>query len=227
VNPSSDENPARTGRDSADERADVDDELRTREWSRLRYFDPRLTLPRMRTTEIQIARHGSHLPRRLRELRTNGTKRFRELRDAAIFCYGMATSVLGKPVYYANHESEDFDVIARFVDEQEETDNYVPLQLKELPPEDLNPTATIEGIYHSLKSRQALRRTVVAIKLNNRDGVLTRLPRPRFVVAGLWFFWKTSQEHDSWCLFGDAMQTSPRAHHFLYPDKRGAGSGTA
>jgi hypothetical protein len=191
------------------------DDILTREWSKLTYFDPRTTLPRMRKAEELIARHGSHLPQRMRELRTNKTKRFRELRDAAIFCYGISTCVVKVPVYYANYESQDFDVMTRFL--KDELDNYAPLQLKELPPEELNPVATIQGIYQSLAARPSLQRTVVAIKLNQREEVIERLPRPKFRVGGLWFFGKTAYGVNSWCLFGDCMDSSPTVMHFEYP----------
>ena len=100
---------------------------------------------------------------RVRRLRTNKLKQLREGRDAAIFAYGLETQVLKVPVWFANAEQSDYDFVVRWV--KEENEYFYPVQLKELPPEDLNTTESLDRIYDKLEKYSGADDLLVAMNL--------------------------------------------------------------
>jgi len=155
---------------------------------------------------------------RVRRLRTPGLKTYREARDAAIFVYGIG---LGKqlPMEYAPFEDADYDFVARWKDGVAE--HYVPVQLKELPPSDLNPRLSIENLLDGIRADVPKTATALAIKLNRRGQTdLTKLPIPRLPHRQVWFFFATKPDSSTWRIFGDALGT-PGHFSFSYPESEG------
>src|SRR5687768_10028634 len=108
---------------------------------KLDYRDPAPYLVKLRELEPHVA--TSDLPDRVKQLRTNELKPWRELREAALFCYGMGKRI-GQPVYLAKGESQDYDFVASWVVADEQ--HFAPVQLKEVVPVKLNAQASLQAV---------------------------------------------------------------------------------
>ena len=82
---------------------------RLREFQRGEFRDPTRFLIALRALEPKVA--NSSLDARVKQLRTNNLKEWREAREAALFCYGMAQRI-GQPIYLCRGESQDYDFVA-------------------------------------------------------------------------------------------------------------------
>ena len=186
--------------------------IRLRTWAKQTFYDPEPVLRNLRDVEIQLAR--SNTPDLIKRLRTGRLKSEREARDALLFTHGMAT-VVGAKVYVAPGETEDCDFVTRAA--VGDTIHYACVQLKELVPEDLNPSQSLEGLVAEIEH---LPRSdaVLAIRLNRRARIdYDKLAEVRVPFAELWYFWAASPDSSSWRIFGDAMG-QPSVHEFSYPD---------
>ena len=185
--------------------------VRLRTWARLTFFDPEPVLRGLRDVEIQLAHTDT--PELVRRLRTGRLKCDREARDALLFAQGMAR-VVGAKVYVAPGETEDCDFVTRAT--VGDTTYYSCVQLKELVPDDLNPSHSLESLVAEI-AHLPPSDTVLAIRLNRRGRIdYATLAGVRVPFAELWYFWAASPESNSWCLFGDAMG-QPVLHEFQYP----------
>ncbi|MCI0440559.1 MAG: hypothetical protein L0177_15710 [Chloroflexi bacterium] len=149
-------------------------------------------------------------------MRTSDLKRDREGRDAALFTFGMGLAS-GKRIAFARHEGEDYDFVTAWVEDG--TANYTPVQLKELVPAELNPTATLEALLGSLARRYSQpTSTVLAVYLNRaarlQDLLAVRLPELGF--AEVWYFCAVSPDAQRYAIFGDA-KTELKELLFDYP----------
>lgn len=191
-------------------------DLRVREWSKLTFVDPVDILVEYRRLELQIASlppERVKLSRRQRRLRTNDLKREREGRDAALFAHGMA-ALKGTKIFVALTESQDYDFVSMCV--VDEVQHFVPVQLKELAPEDLAKRRDLSGLLSGLHLI-APTDTVLAVRLNRTVHVnFQDLKIPRLPYAELWFFWCGNPTQSKWSLYGDALGT-PTLSTFEYP----------
>ncbi len=105
---------------------------RLQEFRRREFIDPAPFFVRLREIEPAIASSG--LPERVKSLRGNDLKEWREAREAALFYYGISQRI-GQIVYLSRGESQDYDFVASWIvgDEQ----HFASVQLKEVPPESL------------------------------------------------------------------------------------------
>jgi hypothetical protein len=182
-------------------------------WRSLPFYDPAAILRRLRTLEHELA--DVDMDERVRRLRTPGLKTYREARDGALFVYGIG---LGKqlPMEYTPFEHADYDFVARWRDGT--TEHYIPVQLKELPPSDLNPKLSIESLLTGIRSDVPRTSTVLAIKLNRSGQTdLTKLSIPKLPYRQLWFFFATQPGSNAWRIFGDALGT-PGYFSYAYPE---------
>lgn len=184
-----------------------------RELQSLRYLDPERLLIGLRQIEqayaLQTLRYAAS------SLRTHDLKQFGEGRQAALFCYGMS-KFLGLQVQFAQAETRDFDIIARYVANDEVS--YVPVQLKEWVPCTVNPQASLQSEIDKLGKYADSKDLVVAFYLNRRARVTfseLRLPERR--LAELWFFWAADPSQARWMLSGNLLDADARAYEFLYP----------
>ncbi|TAJ20231.1 MAG: hypothetical protein EPO60_05685, partial [Rugosibacter sp.] len=122
------------------------DRSRLRAIQSLEFRDPRQFLVELGELECRLA--ASVLDPKIKGLRTNKLKEWREARDAALFCYGMGQRI-GQTVFLARGESQDYDFIAAWV--VGDVQYFVPVQLKEVVPSDLNGTTSLKEIIDSLK----------------------------------------------------------------------------
>ncbi|MHB1298737.1 MAG: hypothetical protein ACYC0B_09445, partial [Gemmatimonadaceae bacterium] len=165
----------------------------------------------MSAVEREIAE--SDTPELIRRLRTNRLKTVREARDALIFAHGMAMR-LGTKVYVAPGEVEDFDFTTCVG--AADTLVFSGVQLKEWPPEDLNPQFPFENLAAQL---EALPKSdaVLAVRLNRRATVpVEALDAVRVRFAELWYFWATDPSGSEWMLHGDSLR-APGSWAFSYP----------
>jgi hypothetical protein len=190
-----------------------------RQFAQLEYGDPRGFLRQLREFENQLA--ASDTPRSLRNLRTNGLKVEREMRDGALFCVGISECI-GADVRFAPFENQDFDFIATWPSSDiDPVQNFCPVQLKEVAPPHLNPTSSIQGVLDGLTKYKNSRDLVVAIKLNRPehfDPSQVRVPSD-LQVGSIWIFGSISEDQSEWAIWGDFAidATVPLGHRYLYP----------
>lgn len=195
------------------------DPIYVRKLSSLEYGDPTGFLRELRKVERRLGPELAALPERTRRLRTNALKPSREMRDAALFCHGMSKR-LGHQVFFAPTESEDYDFVAMWCIENEQ--HFCPVQLKELPPADCNPTGSLNGVLSTLSKYADAHNLTVAIRLNRTgrfDPGAMKLPTD-FHLGGLWLFGCVSEDQSKWDIWGDFASRSaqPFRTEFDYPE---------
>lgn len=179
---------------------------------KLEFRDPRPFLVGLRNLESALA--ASDTPPRIKNLRTNGLKAWREARDAALFCYGMGQRI-GQTVYFAPSESQDYDFVASWVVGSEQ--HLAPVQLKEVVPQDLNPKASLDQVLASLTKYVDSSELTVAIKLNQQGRFQpSELAPPKANIAALWVFGAITKDQSKWALWGNFLE-QPAGMTFGYP----------
>ena len=78
--------------------------IQRRGFDQLTWVDPKQVLINYRHAELNLP---DNLDPKVRRMRTNKLKEWREARDAALFSYGMANKVLKVPVIVAKSEKSD------------------------------------------------------------------------------------------------------------------------
>ena len=155
-----------------------------REWLKFRYLDAKRILVGLRNVEQTLPLH--QLRPEAAALRTHELRKFGQGRQAALFCYGIG-QVLGVPVSFAQVEAQDYDIVARYIANDEA--HYVPVQLKEWVPETIQNARTLQAEIDKLSKYVDSTDLVVAFHLN-RDGRvrINELVLPVGKIAELWFF---------------------------------------
>lgn len=177
----------------------------------LAYRDPVAVLRELRQIEMQIV--DADLSPQVRNLRTNDLKRIREFRQASLFCHGMSLRI-GHQVLFSPVESSDYDFVATW--QIADVRHFAPVQLKELVPDHLNASATVQALVDGLRKYSG-DDLVMAIFLN-REGrfSLEDVVLPALRIAELWFVFSTTPNQQIWQLVGDALGV-PEASSFSYP----------
>lgn len=174
-------------------------QMRLRKFSNYEYGDPAGFLVQLRKVEVALP---DALPGKVRRLRTNSLKTEREMRDAALFCVGMS-AIISAHVRFAPVEDEDFDFVATWWTDN--TQFFCPVQLKEIVPEDLVSTLTIDDLLKKLSKYSDIRNLTVAIRLNRTshfDPASLLMPK-EISLGGLWVFGSTSADQSKWAIWGD------------------------
>lgn len=157
----------------------------------------------------------SETDERIRNLRTNRLKKERELFQACLFDHGIGSAVLGTEVYLAPSEAQDFDCVAQYI--IGDTQHYVPLQIKELVPEHLNPNSSLQVELEKLEKYVDSHDLVVAIHLNRQFPLeLEAIKIPQIRVAELWFFGAVSPDALQFMLWGDMLKDTV-SYSYGYP----------
>jgi hypothetical protein len=183
-------------------------DARLRLFSSLEYRDPRVFLMRLRELEREIA--SSALDIKIRALRTNELKPWRELREAALFAHFMSERI-GTRVGIARGEAQDYDFVATW--ESAEGRHYAPVQIKEVVPPFLNPDAQLSAVIESLKKYTDSADLTVAIHLNTRAHIDLRDPAPKLSLASLWVFGAIAPGAARWGLWGDLLDAPTGTEH--------------
>ena len=180
---------------------------------KLQFRDPRSFLVNLRRLEVEIAL--SDTPSRIKSLRTNGLKEAREQREAALFCVGMSQRI-GQAVYFASHEDQDFDFVASWAIGNSQY--LTPVQLKEVVPASLNPSATIDSVIQSLEKYADSSDLTVAIHLNQAGQFeLEALKLQHLQLASVWVFAAVTADQSLWNLWGNFTEDGPYRTQFSYP----------
>ena len=137
------------------------DKVQRRSFDELVWVDPKQVLINFRHMEMNLPKD---LDQKIRRMRTNKLKNWREARDAALFTYGMGNKVLDTMALVAKSEKSDYDFIMKWIKDNKEY--YCPVQLKELPPDDINPNVQINDIFKKLNKYRGIDNLLVAIKIN-------------------------------------------------------------
>ena len=184
-----------------------------RGWFKLNYLDPERILTKLREIALTYPLH--ELRREAATLRTRELRPYGEGRQAALFCYGMSR-VIGSPVEFAQCEEQDFDVIARYrVDDEI---RYVPIQLKEWVPQEVNAEATLSVELAKLDKYADSQNLVVAFHLNRNATIqFSELRLPKTKIGALWFFGAREPTQRDWWLIGNLLNDGAVAHEFQYP----------
>jgi hypothetical protein len=168
---------------------------------------------------MYLPRNG--IDERMRTLRTNGLKPFREARDAAVFAYGQSC-VQGCSIGFAPVEDQDFDFVTTWV--SDDAQHLCTVQLKELVSEDLNPNATIGELVAKLTKYGRAPDLTVAIKMNRLgrfDPAEVSIPSS-LQIGGLWVYGATSEDQNDWAIWGDFMRPDGLGGaRFSYPKPLG------
>lgn len=173
-------------------------DARLRLFSSLEYRDPRAFLLRLRDLERALA--SSALDIKVRALRTNELKPWRELREAALFAHFMSERIRTR-VGIARGEAQDYDFVATW--ESAGVRRYSPVQIKEVVPSFLNPNAQLSAVIESLTKYADSTDLTVAIHLNKRHTLdLRELRVPQLSIAALWVFAAIAPGAARWGLWG-------------------------
>jgi hypothetical protein len=183
-----------------------------REWKTYQYVEPRKILIGLRENERRYA--GKGLDEMTLRLRTRELRPYHEKRQALLFAYGMECG-LGITVSVAFVEREDYDCIQTFQWQGER--QFVPVQIKELPPADLNDKADLQAEISKLTKYSSSNDLVVAFHLNRNVRVaFDELQIPPLKLRELWFFFATSPAQGTWLMYGNALGR-PRSWTYEYP----------
>ena len=185
---------------------------RARAFQQLEYRDPKPFLVRLRELEPTVV--TSNMAKKVKNLRTNPLKWSRELREGALFCYGMSQRI-GQTVFLSPSEAQDHDFVASWV--VGDTQHLAPVQLKEVVPHDLNPSASVQTIVDALTKYTDSADLTVAIHLNQRAHFdPSKLVIPSLKIAALWLYGAISADQTQWGLWGNFLET-PVGTRFEYP----------
>jgi hypothetical protein len=188
--------------------------IRVRQWQKLAYRDPAFILRGLRTLATSVPLH--ELPYDLRSFRRRDVKKYGEGRQAAMFCYAMA-SLSGVPIDFALVEESDYDFVAAY--KTGDVSNFVPVQLKELVPAHVNPRTNLQDELDKIAKYVDSKDLVIAIHLNTEKRIeFSELRLPVGMVAELWFFGATVPDQSTWVLIGNMLGKNPVVHRFRYPD---------
>lgn len=188
------------------------DLIQIREWERLKYYDPSTVLADLKRLDLLAAE--SSLPKIVKTLRRNDLKKYREGRDAALFCLGM-TKVQGTTVFFARLEAQDYDFVTLWQNGDEAI--YTPVQLKEVVPESLNPKSNVNDTLAKLTKYSGSDRTVVAVRVNREIHLeLNSFQLPKMHLGGIWLYGAVGPDQQKWSIYGDLLK-EPHLQEFEYP----------
>lgn len=167
------------------------------EWKKYKYVDPDIYVSEMQKLRAEISR--TNTPTEIRNLRTRKLSTSRETWDAGVFCY-LLRRFKGFKIYFSAVEDQDYDAIFTWKDGS--VQNFAPVQMKEVVPEELNPKQKIQDVLSKLKKYVTSEDLVVGIKINRN----VRLEAKDLAVEGLpvsevWFFGATDPNEKRWSLF--------------------------
>lgn len=188
--------------------------MRVRRWSKLAFQEPRGFLISLAEISDQIA--ASDLPYSVASLRTNSLKRHREARQCALFCHGMG-HLLGTEVRFAPAEESDIDFVAWF--RKADEDHFVPVQVKELVPERVRPTASFQEELNKLAKYTDSHDLCVVFHIN-RDVRIepAELHLTGVKVRELWLVGSAGEDGKEWMLCGDLLASDAQELRFSYPE---------
>lgn len=188
------------------------DSIRFRQLKQREYHDPSEFLKGLRATEKLLAQIGNE---KVRRLRTQGLREWREARIAALFCHGYAERV-GQKIYLSKGEFDDADCVAYWNDGR--ADNFAPIQIKEVAPQDLNSKAQFQDVLNSLGKYSGTQDLSVLVHLNQQISFNPKkLTIPDGLkISSLWIIACISPDQSKWALWGNFLEQAEKSE-FAYP----------
>ena len=116
-------------------------------------------------------------------------------------------------------EASDYDFVIQWV--ANGIVNYLPVQLKELPPSDLNADVSLQDILNGLTKYSGLADLAVLIHLN-RQFRFEYYPEAHDAdarIRELWFLACAAEDQSHWFLYGDVVGKQARRYDFQYPTR--------
>lgn len=190
---------------------------RLKEFQRLEYGDPAAFLSRMYGVHVAVAHSG--LPKQVRTLRTNELKPWREFREGCLFAYGLSVhSAQEVLIAKAEKQNCDYDCVLRWVDPDKGV-HYGPVQIKEVVPDELNPTTSVQTVVDKLTAYAGDPKLTVALHLNRKvEFAPTELSIPKLQLGALWVFGSvTPGPFGTWALWGDFLSSQIHCTEFQHP----------
>lgn len=188
--------------------------ITVRELNQMAWVDPRQLLVNLRWLEMNLP---SEIDERVWRFRTNELKEWREARIAALFAFGIGDQVLKVPTFVSKSEDRDFDFVMRW--ESGDADHFYPGQLKELPPDDLNPKVSLDDILSKLTKYSGAEDLSVVIHVNRKMRFdyhpWNRDKKP--LIKELWYLGCETEDQSRWFIYGSALENNPRKYDFEYP----------
>ena len=125
---------------------------------------------------------------------------------------------MGKPVWVLDHRAVDYDVIALYENNNGGND-FAPIQLKEVPPQRLNPKASLQSEIDKLATKYSGDDLTVAIRANQQTEVSLDeiIIPPSLRIAGLWIYGAVSPDGSRWFLAGNLLKRQRILTTFDYP----------
>ena len=187
--------------------------MSVREWSKLDYLDPEKVLLGLR--KIALMQPLTELPYNAATLRTRELRQYGEGRQCALFCY-FAGKSLGLSIKFTMYEKSDYDCIAYF--EKDGVNNFIPIQMKELVPENVNTSANLQKLINSLEKYTDSKDLIVAVHLNQcRTIKMSELTFPTLNIGALWFFGANDSNQSVWTIIGNVLKPKAIPYEFPYP----------
>lgn len=185
-----------------------------RVWSRLPYLDPTPLLVQLGAIASSDLLRAA--PPEVAALQTRELRPLAERRHGALFFYLMGQAQR-TPVYFSHLEGADHDFVGLY--ERDGIQHYVPVQMKELPPVERNPTIQLQDIIDAARDRYADATDLTVAVAMNRVGEirLSKLNLSGMAIKGLWLFGTSHPDQSRWMLIGNLMQGNAQAQEFHYP----------
>lgn len=185
--------------------------IKTRSWSKLKYYDPKEILVRLRDVEENYPLE--EIPYKVASLRTKALKSRGESRQCALFTYGMSQA-LGVTLGYAESEEADYDFVIYCVEDEA----YIPVQMKELVPEKINAETDLQNEIDKLKKYVDSQDLCIALYINRplRSLDVTQLDTEGLNIAELWLFGAASKDQSTWQVLGNILGR-PNVYTYNYP----------
>jgi hypothetical protein len=184
-----------------------------REWKKLSYYNPEKILKSLRQVELTYPVY--ELPYKEASLRTRALRSYGESRQCALFCYGISQA-LNVDVRYAILEKSDYDFVGYFV--KDDVEHFIPIQMKEFVPSEVNPAAELENEIEKLSKYVTSEGLCVAVYINRNIRIdFSQLKFSVPNIKELWFFGAKSEDQKYWWLVGNILE-EPKIYEFIYPE---------
>ena len=186
----------------------------TKKFITLRYKNTRKWLKSLSSIENKTS--FFQMDSKVRSLRTNKLKRWKQSREAALFCEGISQRY-HRSIDMSIEEDSDYDCVAKWYDKNIE--HFTPIQLKELVPISLNSKVELQNIISSLSIHYPdSEELTIAIYINRKILINfkdIKIPN-NLKVGELWIFGGISQDKTKWFLYGDLLK-EPHLSYFFLP----------
>ena len=190
------------------------DRTRLAEWRKLPYYDPD---PVLRGLAV-IAKDPmlQEMPYEVSSLRTRELRPFHERRLGALFFFLMG-QVEQTKVTFAHTENADYDFVGHY--QRDDYHHFVPVQMKELVPDFLNPAATLQGLIDGLKKKYVDSKDLtVAVNINRETTFLPgELDLEGLNLMGLWLFGTNTLDQTEWMIAGNLLAPNATSAVYRYP----------